>query len=371
MTVSLQVDMNSYIGREGYRHDVTGIHGVLLVNLGTPDAPDRKSVRRYLKQFLSDPRVVEYPRWLWWFILHGIILNIRPSRSARAYRKIWTETGSPLLDISRKQAAGLDRILKDRFGEAIAVELAMRYGNPSIDNGLAVLHKAMTTNLIILPMYPQYSGSTVGSVFDAVADCLKSWRWVPRLQFVNSYHDHPVYIRAVADSVANHRQQHGHGDHLLISFHGVPKRYLLQGDPYHCQCQKSARLIAQQLDLKEDQWSLVFQSRFGREEWLQPYCDETLRELPGRGVKSLDVVCPGFSADCLETLEEMDIQNRQLFMQAGGERFNYIPCLNDDRQHLEFLAELIGSCVQDTPRNNADDAVQSTLNRARSMGAPR
>lgn len=335
-----------YIGHKEIHHDSPDATGVLVVNLGTPDAPDRKSVRRYLKQFLSDPRVVEFPRWLWWLILNGIILNTRPSQSARAYRRIWTENGSPLLVISSNQVAGLRQILDQRFAGGIKVELGMSYGNPSIADGLTRLRKAAISRLIILPLYPQYSGSTIGSVFDAVSNCLTRWRWVPTVQFVSGYYDHPAYINALANKVRSFWQQHTRSDRLLMSFHGVPKRYVLNGDPYHHHCQESGRLLAEQLNLLENQWTIVFQSRFGREEWLQPYCDERLKSLPAEGIKSVDLMCPGFSADCLETLEEINMENRELFMQSGGEQFNYIDCLNDDQEHLKFLAELITGFVE-------------------------
>ena len=324
------------------------VTGVLVVNLGTPDAPDRKRVRRYLKQFLSDPRVVEFPRWLWWLILNGIILNIRPSKSAEAYKQIWTEQGSPLLVISNAQATGVSNILSKRFKSHTKVELGMSYGNPSIFDGLNRLHEAGVNKLVILPLYPQYSGSTVGSVFDAVSGCLRQWRWIPTVHFVSAYYDHVGYITALANKVRKHAQ----GDHLVMSFHGVPERYVRDGDPYEGQCRKTAQLLARQLNLSKNQWTIVFQSRFGREEWIKPYCDEQLKALPARGVKSVDVICPGFSADCLETLEEIDMQNRQLFMDSGGEQFNYIACLNDDKEHLNFLADLISAYIE-SPYNNA------------------
>lgn len=357
-----------YIGHADFRHDSPVFAGILIVNLGTPNAPDGRSVRRYLKQFLWDPRVVEIPRWLWWLILHGIILNFRPSRSAEAYRKIWTDEGSPLLAISRRQVEGLRSALAERYGGKIKVELGMRYGSPSIADALGRLHNATIRSLLVLPMYPQYSGSTSGSVFDEVAECLKRWRWLPAVQFINHYHDHPGYIDALADKISTFRREQGCSDHLVVSFHGVPKRYLLQGDPYYCQCFKTARLLAERLKLGEEEWSLVFQSRFGREEWLQPYCDQELKKMPGRGIKSVDIVCPGFSADCLETLEEINIQYRRLFLDAGGEQYNYIPCLNEDQAHLAFLAELVNENMR-MPAGNDDAA--GTKARAKSMGAPR
>ena len=331
-----------------FNHNQPPITGVLVVNLGTPDAPDRKSVRRYLKQFLSDPRVVEFPRWLWSLILNGIILNIRPSKSAEAYKQIWTEQGSPLFVISNAQVTGMSNILSKRFKNNTRVELGMSYGNPSISDGLDRLRGAGVSKLVILPLYPQYSGSTVGSVFDAVSSCLRQWRLVPMIHFINAYYDHTGYINALANKVRKHAQ----GDHLVMSFHGVPERYVRGGDPYEQQCHKTAQLLARQLNLSENQWTIVFQSRFGREEWIKPYCDEQLKALPAQGVKHVDVICPGFSADCLETLEEIDMQNRQLFMESGGQQFNYIACLNDDQEHLKFLTELVSTYVK-TPRDDA------------------
>ena len=338
--------MNKYIGDTQFDHDGADVTGVLVANLGTPNAPDRKSVRRYLKQFLSDPRVVEYPRWLWWLILNGIILNTRPSQSARAYKHIWTEQGSPLLVISNDQVTGLRRILHERFDDGVKVELGMSYGNPSIPDALTRLRNAATRRLVVLPLYPQYSGSTIGSVFDAVVTYLKIWRWVPTVEFVSDYHDHPGYINALARKVRKFWERDARSDHLMMSFHGIPERYVLGGDPYLHQCHKTSKLLAEQLNLIENQWSIVFQSRFGRDKWLRPYCDEQLRALPKKGIKTVDLICPGFSADCLETLEEINIQNRQLFMESGGEQFNYIPCLNDDQEHLKFLADLISRYVE-------------------------
>ena len=369
--------MAQYLGDDGFRHDSDECLGLLLVNLGTPASPDRRALRAYLREFLSDPRVVELPRWLWSVILHGVILNIRPRLSAKAYAKVWTEQGSPLLQISRRQAASLATAMEARFPGPVQVSLGMRYGTPSVADALQELHDAGARRLLVLPLYPQYSGSTTGSVFDAVADVLKRWRWVPALRFAGAYHDHPGYIRALANSVHEHWKQHGRGQRLLMSFHGVPRRYLLAGDPYHCQCHKTGRLLAEALDLDDGEWMVVFQSRFGREEWLQPYCDETLRALPGEGVSEVDVICPGFSADCLETLEEIDEQNRELFLEAGGNRFHYIPCLNDSADHIELMLELAVANAGGWPQLedwNAEQrraAAEQTAARARAMGAER
>lgn len=360
-----------YRGHDDFHHDVPGIGGVLLVNLGTPEAPDRRSVRRYLKQFLWDPRVVELPRWLWWLILNGIILNIRPGRSARAYRQVWTDEGSPLLVHTRRQVEALQKVLNSRAAGRIRVEPGMRYGEPSIAHGLQKLHKDGVRDLLVLPLYPQYSATTTGSVFDEVAHCLQSWRWVPSLRFVNSYHDDPAYIRALSGKIEAYWDAHSRGDHLIMSFHGLPKRYLLAGDPYYCHCHKTARLLAQALGLADGQWSLVFQSRFGREEWLRPYCDDELEKLAADNVRNVDMVCPGFAADCLETLEEVGMQYRELFLSAGGEQLNYIPCLNDDAEHIELLARISMQNLSDPADIEDLEGLEKRRSRATAMGARR
>lgn len=325
-----------------FEHGAPESTGILLANLGTPDAPTTAAVRRFLKEFLSDPRVVEYPRLLWWLILNGVILRVRPSRSAAAYREIWTDDGSPLLLHSRSLAAGIRERLEQRAPGEYSVELGMTYGKPSIASAIDKLRLAGARRLLVLPFYPQYSGTTTASVFDAVTRKLQKIRWVPETRFVNQYHDEPGYIHALATSIREYWQQHGRGDHLLLSFHGVPRYTLDKGDPYHCHCQKTGRLVAEELGLTEDQWTLSFQSRVGREEWLRPYTDETVVELAHKGVQRLDVACPGFSTDCLETLEEIAMQNAEFFTDAGGKALHYIPALNARDDHIDFLATLIG-----------------------------
>lgn len=317
-----------------------GALGVLLVNLGTPEAPETPAVRRYLAEFLADPRVVETPRWLWWLILNGVILRIRPPRSAKAYRTVWGEDGSPLLSIGRAQAGALQDELDRRLSGPIHVELAMRYGQPSIASGIDALVAKGARRLLVLALYPQYSATTTASVFDAVSDRLQQYRWMPELRFINEYWDEPGYIAALADSVREHWAAHGRKQRLVMSFHGVPKRYISNGDPYYAQCKATASQLAAVLSLKDDDWQLVFQSRVGREEWLQPYCDKTMASLPGEGVKSVDVICPGFAADCLETLEEIAEENREIFVKAGGESFSYIPALNARDDHISALADV-------------------------------
>jgi ferrochelatase len=341
---------------ETYRHDQVGQAGVLLVNLGTPDAPDRASVRRYLKEFLWDPRVVEVPRPIWWMVLNGVILNTRPARSAKAYQKIWTADGSPLLSISHKQRTALAGALARHYGREIPVALGMRYGKPSIRMALEELRDANVRRVLVLALYPQYSATTTASIFDAVTAELRGWRWLPELRFVNHYHDDAGYIGALAESVRRHRAASGDADRLLMSFHGIPEEYFHKGDPYFCECQKTGRLLAEALNLTTDQWQLSFQSRLGPKQWLQPYTDHTLEALAASGVKSVQVVCPGFSADCLETLEEVAMENRDIFLAAGGERYEYIPCLNDDVGHIAALTKLVDQHTQGWGPGRGDPA---------------
>lgn len=337
-----------------YEHGQPDSLGVLLVNLGTPDDPSSAAVRRYLRQFLSDPRVVELPRLLWWIILHGFILRVRPARSAKMYQKIWTERGSPLLLHSQDIAAAIAQQLASRVAGTINVELAMSYGRPSIDAALERLQQQGARRLVCLPLYPQYSGTTTASVFDAVTRALGRWRWVPEFRFITQYHDAPGYIAAQSRNIREYWEQQGRGDRLLFSFHGVPAETLHKGDPYHCQCLKSARLIAESLQLADDEWELSFQSRVGRAEWLRPYTDETVARLARDGTKRLDVVCPGFAADCLETLEEIVMQNVGIFRRAGGDTLNYIPALNSRDDHVAFLAQLVERHAAGWPETSTD-----------------
>ena len=314
--------------------------GVLLVNLGTPEAPTTPAVRRYLAQFLSDQRVVDTPRLLWWCILHGVILRFRPARAAKAYQKIWQATGSPLLTIARQQQHALTQALATA-GTPVPVALGMTYGNPSIADALTELQNKGVKRILVLPLYPQYSSSTTASVFDAVAKALKNTPYLPELRFIQQYHDHPLYIQALAHSIREYRQQHGVGDQLLLSFHGIPQRYEDKGDPYPSQCRETAALVAEALGLSEKEWRCTFQSRFGREEWVKPYTDKVLEEWAHAQIQRVDVVSPAFSADCLETLEELDMENRHLFLQEGGKDYHYIPCLNDRPEHIQLLTALV------------------------------
>jgi ferrochelatase len=282
-------------------------------------------------------------------ILHGIILRIRPARVAKAYRSVWTDQGSPLLAVSLRQRQAFQRALAQQCAAPVEVALGMRYGNPSIASAMESLRKKAVQRLLVLPLYPQYSATTTAAVFDAVFDELKTWRWIPELRLVQHYHDEPAYIDALAKSVEAHWRQHDRAERLLLSFHGLPKRYLKAGDPYYCECRKTGRLLAEKLGLSDESWCLTFQSRFGREEWLKPYTDHVLRDLAKQGVRSVQVLCPGFSADCLETLEEIDGQNRELFLSRGGESFEYIPALNDQDIHMEALTNIVLRYASDWP----------------------
>lgn len=361
--------MPTYQSTPQFEHGLAESTGVLLVNLGTPEAPTPSAVRRFLKQFLSDPRVVEYPRWLWWLILNGIILVIRPSRSAAAYKKIWTDAGSPLMIFSRAIAKAMQRQFDSRYAGAVNVELAMTYGDPSIDAAIDRLLAKGARRLLVLPLYPQYSGTTTASVFDAVARKLNRLRWAPETRFVNQYHDEHGYIDSLAASIREFWKENDRGAKLMFSFHGVPKSTLLGGDPYHCQCLKTARLVSEALGLGDDEWVLSFQSRVGREEWLRPYTDETIVELGKSGIGRVDVVCPGFSTDCLETLEEIAMQNAELFEESGGKSLHYIPALNARPDHVDFLAGLVGKHMGGWPESCAENP--DSRQRAVSLGAAR
>ncbi len=342
-----------------FDHAMPARTGVLLIQLGTPDAPEPGAVRRYLKQFLSDQRVVEIPRLAWWPILNGIILTTRPRKSAAKYAQIWTEDGSPLAVYTARQAKMLRGFLGER-GLDLEVAYAMRYGSPSIPQALRELRERNVTRLLVLPLYPQYAGSTTATGFDAVFEELAGWRNQPELRTVRSFHDFPPYIDALVERVRASWMDEGPPDRLVMSFHGVPRRTLLQGDPYHCECLVTGRLLAERLGLAPEQCLVTFQSRFGRAEWLQPYTDRVLEDLGRKGVGRVDVVCPGFVSDCLETLEEIAIEGRQTFIDAGGRDFRYIPCLNDHPAFVGALAALVQQHVGGWPalRPGPEAAVQ-------------
>ena len=325
-------------GEQNFQHENGQKKGVLIAYLGTPDSPDVLSVRRYLKEFLSDPRIIEVPKIIWWFILNIFILNFRSFNSARLYKSIWTDGGSPLLVNCIKIKEKVQKSLPSNY----QVALGMRYGNPSIKSALNELKEANCRDIEVITLFPHYSATTVGSIFDAVSTEIKSWRWVPSVKFLNSYHDNPLLIEILSERIKKSFDSQGKPDKLVFSYHSIPKKYFDSGDPYHCLCQKTSRLIAEKLSLDEKDYITAFQSRFGPSEWLKPYTSETMKSLPKEGIKSVQVVSPGFGVDNLETLQEIDIENKEYFEDAGGENFHYIPCLNDDDDHVEFLISLIG-----------------------------
>ena len=345
--------------------------GVLLCNLGTPDEATPAAVRRYLAQFLSDPRVVEIPRLLWWPILHGVILRVRPARSARKYASIWTPGGSPLKVWTEKQALMLGGYLGQR-GHPVLVRHAMRYGQPSIASGLDALKAEGVDRVLVLPLYPQYAASTTASVGDDVASWMKNVRNVPELRFVKHYHDDAGYIDALAKRLDDHWMMYGRPDKLVLSFHGVPRRTLELGDPYHCECLKTGRLLGERLKLRDDAMVVTFQSRFGKAEWLKPYTEPTLVALAQKGVGRVDVMCPGFGADCLETLEEINQEARAAFLGAGGKEFRYVPCLNDQHEGIAALAAIAIRHMQGWEAASADGdraALERQRERAIAAGA--
>ena len=325
-------------GEQNFQHENEQKKGVLIAYLGTPDSPDVLSVRRYLKEFLSDPRIIEVPKIIWWFVLNIFILNFRSFNSARLYKSIWTDGGSPLLVNCIKIKEKVQKSLPSNY----QVALGMRYGNPSIKSALNELKEANCRDIEVITLFPHYSATTVGSIFDAVSTEIKSWRWVPSVKFLNSYHDNPLLIEILSKRIKKSFESQGKPDKLVFSYHSIPKKYFDSGDPYHCLCQKTSRLIAEKLSLDEKDYITAFQSRFGPSEWLKPYTSETMKSLPKEGIKSVQVVSPGFGVDNLETLQEIDIENREFFEDAGGDNFHYIPCLNDDDDHVEFLISLIG-----------------------------
>ena len=338
-----------------YKHGSATRTAILLCNLGTPDAPTASAVRRYLAEFLSDKRVVEIPRLLWMLILHGIILRFRPAKSAAKYASVWTAEGSPLKVWTEKQAGLLGGYLGER-GHAVTVRYAMRYGSTSIASTLDELKALGATRILILPLYPQYSATTSASVNDAVHRWALQVRTTPELRFVNHYHDDAGYIGALAKRVTDHWQTHGRAGKLVLSFHGVPKRTLLLGDPYHCECLKTARLLSERLGLGADEVQVTFQSRLGRAEWLQPYTEPTLIALAKNGLKRVDLMCPGFTSDCLETLEEISMEAREAFLHAGGTEFNYLPCLNDQHEWIAALSAVAVQHMQGWPTRAVADA---------------
>jgi len=350
-----------------YTHGQPARTAVLWCNLGTPDEPTPKAVRRYLAEFLSDRRVVEIPRLLWLLILHGIILRFRPAKSAAKYASIWTAEGSPLKLWTEKQSKLLQGWLGQR-NHAVRVRYAMRYGSTSIASQLDALKADGVTRVLVLPAYPQYSATTTASVFDAVYAWAQQTRALPELRFVNHYHDDVDYIAALANSIQRQWKEHGRPEQLVMSFHGVPARTLALGDPYHCECMKTARLLAAKLNLGKEHYKVTFQSRLGRAKWLEPYTEPTLIAMARAGVKRVDVVCPGFTSDCLETLEEISMEARAAFLLAGGKTFHYIPCLNDDPEWITALCNISERHLSGWDTQDEPDAAAMATSRIAALG---
>ena len=332
--------MSSFKGNKDYVHGSKPKIGVLLTNLGTPDEPTAKSLRVYLKEFLSDTRVIETPKWIWWLILNVIILNIRPAKSAKLYKSIWADGGSPLMVNAKNQLELTKAKFKDTHPHII-FDLGMRYGNPSIHSALNNLRRHNCDKIIILPLYPQYCAATTGSTFDAVAKEFLKWRWVPALRFISNYHTHPQYIEALCNSIKEYWETNSKPKKIIFSYHGVPKKYLDKGDPYHCFCHRTTRLVKEKMGLDEELCLTTFQSRFGPAEWLQPYTDKTIEKFAQEGIDDIQVISPAFSSDCLETIEELNGENREIFIENGGKNFGYIPCLNDREDHIQMIESLI------------------------------
>jgi len=361
-----------YLPEPEYRHDTVAKTAILLINLGTPDAPTPRAVRRYLEQFLSDPRVIEIPRALWLPILHGLVLNSRPKKSARKYAGIWSSEGSPLRVHTERQARLLRGYFESQIPMPLTVDFAMRYGEPSIAGTLARLKSAGCERVLVFPMYPQYAASTTASALDQVAEFLRRTRNVPEIRLVKHFHDHPSYIGALASLVQEHWRQSGRPDKLVMSFHGLPRFTLARGDPYHCECHKTARLLAERLELAESHWQIAFQSRFGRAKWMEPYTASTLADYGRHGVRRVDVICPGFVADCLETLEEIGVEGRKIFLGAGGREFHLLPCLNERDDWIRALADIARQHLADwvieswnpqLEKNRAEDSRRRALAR--------
>jgi protoporphyrin/coproporphyrin ferrochelatase len=361
--------MPRYFTEPPYTHGSIPKIGILLINLGTPEAPTAAALRPYLKEFLSDPRVIEIPRLAWWPILNLIILNTRPKKSAEKYAQIWTQDGSPLFVHTKNQAKLLKGYLGERTRTPLVVDFAMRYGAPSVQSVLEKLKSQDCDRILVIPLYPQYAASSTGSALDAVFATLGKMRNLPALRVVKHYHDDPGYIAALAQSINDYWMQNGRPDKLVMSFHGVPRFSLDKGDPYHCECQKTGRLLAERLGLKPEQYTLTFQSRFGRAEWLKPYTQATLEELGRNHTQRVDVVCPGFVADCLETLEEIAMECRSAFLTSGGKEFHYIPCLNERPDWMRALTDIALDNLNGWLVNDPAQLKQNAeLSRARALG---
>ncbi|MAK09086.1 MAG: ferrochelatase [Rhodobacteraceae bacterium] len=362
--------MEKLKGQPQFKHGESVKTGILLCNLGTPTKPNKKSVKKYLKQFLSDQRVVEIPKIFWWPILNIIILNTRPKKSAHAYSKVWTEEGSPLLYYSNNLAKAINRHF-EKEKPWVTVSLGMRYGTPSILNALEKLMADGARQIIFIPMFPQYASATTGSILQLIFNYLSKLRWIPKTRYTTSYHKHPIYIKSLAETISNHWKENGQPEKLLYSFHGIPESTFLEGDPYHCQCHETARLVSETLDLKADFWSVSFQSRVGFAKWLSPYTDEEIVKLAKSNTGVLDVISPGFAVDCLETIEEINMQYKELFIEEGGKNLRYIPSLNDSDSNIELFKSLIleelGSWAKEPPSRPEEQL--AAAQRANTMGA--
>jgi len=361
--------MASYLAEPPYQHGSAAAPGVLLVNLGTPEAPTPGALRAYLREFLSDPRVVEISRALWLPVLHGVILRTRPAESAKRYAAVWSPDGSPLKVHTGRQATLLKGYLGEHTRTRVEVEWAMRYGKPAVHQGLEALKARGCDRILVLPLYPQYSASTTATVFDAVAAALKRIRNIPAIRFVKHFHDHPGYVDALAQSIRDYWMQTGRPDQLVMSFHGVPRFTLDKGDPYHCECQATGHLLARALGVTPERYRISFQSRFGRAEWLKPYTADVLVELGRARTGRVDVVCPGFVSDCLETLEEIALEGKTTFLGAGGQSFHYIPCLNERNDWIKALTDIVWSNLAGWTDAPSADALARSRTRALALGA--
>ena len=361
--------MARYLPEPPFHHGTPARIGILLINLGTPQAPTPQAVRAYLREFLSDPHVVEIPRPLWWPILHLYVLRTRPKQSAERYARVWMSDGSPLKTHTQRQATLLRGYLGERLKYPMVVDYAMRYGKPSIADKLQELKAQHCDRLLLVPLYPQYSASATGTAFAAAFDSLSRMRNMPAVRTVRHFHDHPGYINALAQNVRDYWMKNGRPDRLIMSFHGVPRVTLDQGDPYHCECQKTARLVAEALALKPEQYHIAFQSRFGRAEWLKPYTAVLLTQLGKQKVNRVDVICPGFVSDCLETLEEIAIEGKTIFIQSGGRDFNFIPCLNERDDWIQTLTDIVLKQLLGWTAGPSSEELDSSRLRAMAMGA--
>lgn len=366
--------MTYYNPEPEYKHGDQLKVGILLANLGTPDAPTAKAVRPYLKQFLMDKRVVEIPRFIWWWILNCIILVFRPKKSAEKYAQVWMKEGSPLLVHAERQTNLLRGYLGQKVKSPFAIELGMSYGNPSMQSAIEKLKAQHCNKILVFPLYPQYAASSTAASLDAVWKTLLKVRNVPAIRTIKHYHDHPAYIQALAANIHQFWQVNGKPEQLIMSFHGVPKFHLMKGDMYHCECHKTGRLLAEALDLDKDQYQIAFQSRFGKQEWLKPYLASTLKTLGKAKTKRIDVICPGFSSDCLETLEEIAMEGKGIFQSHGGGDYNYIPALNESEAWIRAMTDIALENLQgwvsaDWDNEAAKEAAKMTALHAKALGA--